>query len=199
MKRIFVAFDIEHTGNTLLAIGMCVGDESGTVLKKRRANVKVKWPSGEDLGDFETRCWNEFWSRQPAELIQTLQEEAKDLKQSMDTLVSWLDELEREFPAPEYKIKFLSDNPSFDIGNLDHYLKEQCGRRALRYSSTGTYRAVDNPDDMLDVFPKSVVKTETEEIKKVIVHDHNPANDAEYIYRQYLLVLKLKQQYFGSQ
>jgi hypothetical protein len=192
MKRIFIAFDIEHTGETLLAIGMCVGNEKGHVLQKKRINVRVKWPDSESLGDFDNRCWSEFWSKQPQSLITTLQTGAVSLKDAMDALVSWLNELEILYPSRDYKIKFLSDNPSFDIGNLDWYLKTQCGRRALRYSSDGTYRAVENPDDMLDMFPKEQVQRKLDAIRALVVHDHDPSNDAEFIYRQYLAALDLR-------
>lgn len=192
MKQVFVAFDIEHTGETLLAIGMCVGNELGQVLQKKRVNVSVKWPDGDLLGDFEPRCWNEFWSKQPQSLIDTLKTNAVSLKDAIDMLVDWLNELERLYPPTDYKIKFLSDNPSFDIGNLDWYLKTQCGRRALRYSNDGTYRSVKNPNDMLEMFPKEKVEQELAKIRSIIKHDHDPANDAEFIYRQYLAALELR-------
>jgi hypothetical protein len=163
------------------------------VLQKKRINVQVKWPDGQSLGDFEERCWREFWSKQPDTLRQILQAEAVQLKNAMDTLVSWLNELEILYPSSsDYKIKFLSDNPSFDIGNLDFYLKIHCGRRALRYSNNGTYRSVENPDDMLSMFPKKDVEKELDKIRSVIVHDHDPSNDAEFIYRQYLAARKLR-------
>lgn len=192
VKKIYVAFDIEHTGEILLAIGMCVGNEDGDVLKKKRVNVKVHWPDDHSLGDFEERCWNEFWSKQSSELIATLKENAIPLKHAIETLAGWLNELETTYPSSDYEINFLSDNPSFDIGILDHYLKTICGRRALRYSLDGVYRSVENPDDMLKMFLKQDVEGELNLIRNKVLHNHDPANDAEFIYRQYLAARELR-------
>jgi hypothetical protein len=147
-------------------------------------------------GDFEPRCWHEFWAPRP-ELQDFIKQNVVSPQEAMLQFAKMLADLEIEFPENRFKIKVLSDNPSFDVGRLDMYLDKYVQRMPVRYSGLHRYRSVDAPDDMLSVFPKEVVKTLIQtKIDPVVQHDHNPANDAEHIYRQYLLVQELKQTYF---
>lgn len=195
MARTLVAIDIEKSGamplvHPIVSIGVCVGDEAGTVIEKRRFNFKVNWKSEQLGGDFEDRCWEEFWSKQPQGLIRLLQEDAQEPRECMKQFEQWLNGLEDRFKNT--KIKFLSDNPSFDIGAIDVYLDRYCSRLPMRYSSTKKYRGIDNPSDMLEVFPSEKVKEWTKLfVDPNVSHDHDPANDAEHIYRQWLLVKKM--------
>ena len=218
MQTICLALDIETTGckpltHAICSIGWCVGtlpspdsdppsDAAffGRVLKKGHVNIEVQWPTvvmdGSQIlnyGDFEPRCWREFWADRP-ELQEFIKQNAVPAQEAMRQFSAMLSELETEFPEDRFKIKVLSDNPSFDIGRLDTYLDRYVQRVPVRYSATtNRYRPVDAPDDMLSVFPKDLVKHLMDKhINSVVQHDHNPANDAEHIYRQYVLAQRLK-------
>jgi len=176
--------------------------EQPTALCTLLARNTLRWPKMEggtwNYGDFEPRCWDEFWSKQPTTLRTLLTQDAMEQKQGMAAFAGLLERLELAYPGPEYKIKFLSDNASFDIAALDVNLEKVMDRVPLRYSSRNQYRAIEPPDDMLDVFPAAVVKRLLEqEVSPYVSHDHDPANDAEHIYRQYLLVLRLKAKLTG--
>lgn len=202
VKKVYLALDIEKTGSKNLqhpicSIGWCLGLEDGTVLEKNRINLKVKWPikmaDSLDYGDFEPRCWDEFWSKHPSALVELITRDAVGMTTGMFQFSALLDRLEEQYPSPEYKLTFLSDNASFDIAALDVNLERYVNRIPLRYSKTCKYRAIEAPDDMLDVFPSHVVKKlVAQKIDPYVSHDHDPANDAEHIYRQYLLMQHLK-------
>lgn len=209
VKKIYVAFDIEKTGSLfshpINSIGVCVGDDQA-VLQKFRINIDVKWPDRllvtggtenallvRDYGDFEPRCWEEFWSKQPDSLIALLRFQAQPAEDAAKRFRTWLDGLEEQYPAKTHKLVFLSDNASFDIASLDHFLEQFTGRIPLRYSTAGKYRSLKAPDDMLAMLPDDFVKWAIkEQIDPLVHHDHDPANDAEHIYRQYLLALKYR-------
>jgi hypothetical protein len=203
--KILIAFDIEKTGaynkkHKILSYGIVVGNEEGKILEKFHVNLNVKWPDAYasvdptadnkilDYGDFEPRCWDEFWSKKiKPSVIEDLKKNAIDQKEGFTQLASWLDEIEKKYAGQ--KIKFLSDNPSYDIAALDIMLEEYCGRAPIRYDSTGKYRGLSDPWDMLDLVGnkrKYYMDKVNELIGSPNSHDHNPANDAEEIYRMYL-------------
>lgn len=194
--KAFVAFDIEKTGclnytHPIVSIGYVVGDSKGNLFEKKKINLLVKWPQC-DLkgincyGDFEPRCWDEFWSKRPSELLKALQQNALSQEEGLKQFAEFLNSLELKYES----IVFLSDNASFDIAALDVNLERYAKRNPLRYSTTGKYRSLLPPDDLFETLS---VEQQNELSKKYItpfvVHDHDPSNDAEFIYRQYIAYL----------
>lgn len=176
----YVALDIEKAGAMnkypIVSIGWCVGDSNGNVLEKRKLNLQVDWNH-----DFEPRCWNEFWAKMPLELIESLKLNALPQPEGFAYFSNWLNQLEEKYN----KIVFLSDNASFDIAALDNNLERYCGRMPLRYTSDNRYRSIIAPDDIL----WTINRDKLEDLYKQY-SDHDPSNDAECIYRQYMEVLK---------
>jgi len=188
--KIIVAIDIEKAGpmlfqHPIISIGTCIGDINGNVLQKWKLNLEVNWPSEEDLGSFDKDCWEKFWTKQPQTLIESLQIDSHTQKFGFQKFSTWLDGIEREFPEEKFNVKFVSDNPAFDIGNIDANLEKYCERKSMMYSSSGNYRSITNPCDMLKMVPKNSLKEMMEKIPAR--HTHDPADDAEYIYHQYVL------------
>lgn len=203
-KKIFVALDIEKAGalhikHPIVSIGWCIGDADGKVLCKDRINLNVKWPTIEqnpdvrDYGDFEPRCWDEFWSKRPRDLIDSMKANAYEQKKGIEQFARLLDFLETEYPSPNHEIVFLTDNPAFDIAALDVALELQVGRMPIRYDSKGRYRSIQIPDEAMHLLSahdaRDLVRAY---VDCVVKHDHDPSNDAEHVYRQYLLVLMLQ-------
>lgn len=209
VQRIYVAVDIEKTGSQLLAhkiisIGLCVGNETGEILERKRIDLQVKWFTQDDYGDFEPNCVDEFWDSRPE--LRPLFDHPGALPQATGILqfADWIDNLEERFPHPAYKIKFVSDNPSFDIATLDLACEIHAARRPIRYSARqypdarGTrhqYRAIEVPWKLLDAFPEVEVNREVARIKETLTKKHDPVQDAEFIYRLYMLGLRLKSQF----
>ena len=143
MSKTYVAFDIEKAGcmnyaHPMVSIGYAVGDSEGKLLDKNKINLKVTWPKVNEngvvtnYGDFEPRCWDEFWSKRPTSLITNLQENAVSQAEGMQVFANFLDGLEKKYE----KIVFLSDNAGFDIAALDINLERYVRRIPLRYSTT---------------------------------------------------------------
>jgi hypothetical protein len=87
MSEIYVAHDIEKTGSFLIAnpvisIGFVVGDGKGAILETQKFNFQVRWPAQNDYGDFEPRCWDEFWSKQPERIVEACKQDPEPLEQS---------------------------------------------------------------------------------------------------------------------
>lgn len=194
MSTIFVAHDIEKTGsfissNPVISVGFYLGDENGNEIDKRRFNLEVNWPDENgNYNDFESRCWNEFWSKQDSNIIEDCKKDCKDQKTSWIEIKDFINDLEKKYT----KIKFLTDNASFDTATIDYNLEKYTGRAPMRYSTSGKYRSVISSDDMLDMLPEDKFNKVMENIKSKAVHDHNPVNDAKFIYLMYIEAMKYK-------
>jgi hypothetical protein len=188
-----ISIDIETTGSRhskhkVCAIGMCVGDLDGVVLRKKQWNIVVDWP-----GDVEPKCWDEFWSKRP-HIIDMLKLDARPVA---DVIAEFCAELNTDHD--EADTIFLSDNPSFDFGRLDVLVDEFGDRDPIRYTTRGEYRDILNPADMLEMFAdndgrKEILNKHLKDVK----HDHMPANDAEFIYRRYMAALELRQTHLNA-
>lgn len=206
---IFVALDIEKAGplpthHPIVSIGYCVGLYDGNILEKGRFNMSVKWPTNVegkiiDYGDFDQPCWDRFWAKLPEKLIKLLQKNTQIENKENPTyhygivaFQKWFDGLEERYPEKTHKIRILSDNHGFDIGTIDAVLEKETKRQPIYYATNGNYRSYSNPDDMLEMLPDEVRCEYETDIRTVVVNDHDPANDAEFIYRQYLAVQDAK-------
>jgi hypothetical protein len=193
MTTAYVAHDIEKTGsfliqNPVISVGFYIGDENGNELEKKRFNMEVNWPETDDYKDFEPRCWNEFWLKQDKSIIDDCKIDAKDQKTSWNELKIFIDSLEEKYT----KIKFLTDNASFDTASIDYNLEKYTDRVPMRYSTNGKYRGVISADDMLDMLPEDRFNEAMTNIKNNAKHDHNPVNDAKFIYLMYIEAMKYK-------
>ena len=215
-KEILVSLDVEKAGmmplkNPIVSIGHCVGDLDGNILDKGRHNMTVQWPVEKDFktneadqttidikdsqkmdyGDFEPICYEEFWSKQPPALIGLLQDtNRRSFNKCIRLFVNWLNALEQQYPEDTHTIRFLSNNPNYDFGAIDSVLEREVGRLPARCSTSGKYRSCTNPKNMLDMLPDNLRATYDKKI--TAMHDHDPANDAEYVYRMYLVALDAK-------
>lgn len=191
-KLICVAVDIEKSGcmfkYPIVSIGFVVGHKK-EIYEKKRFNIQVNWEKESNGGDFEDRCYDEFWSKQPQNIIDECIDNALSAEQQYPLLAEWINQLETTYPSPEYKISFLTDNASFDIASIDYGLEKYLNRKPMRYSSTGKYRSIISADDMLYMLNDENKKKAYFEINKDVVHDHNPVNDAHFVYLQYYYAL----------
>jgi len=192
-RTVCIAVDIEKCGalyrDSVLSVGFYVADlDNGEELQRRRFNVEVNWPDEKTCGDFEERYWTEFWSKQPIEIVNGCKENALPPEQAWKEIAIFVDSLENTYS--DCKIKFASDNASFDIANIDYNLEKYVGRYPMRYSSTGKYRTVVAANDMFDMIPEARRKAYWGEIDRVVKQHHNPVNDAHHIFLQYFYAKK---------
>jgi hypothetical protein len=136
-----------------------------------------------DYGDFEKKTVDEFWNRVPID-TQELRINAKPASEAWADIAEFIDNLETEYPDAE--IIFLTDNNSFDTANIDYNLELYTKRQPMRFSTTGVYRKVLNADDMFSMIPDFEQKRVKKEICDHVPGNHDPVNDAHYIYEQYI-------------
>lgn len=199
---VFVAIDIEKTGsyliqNPIISVGFFIGDIEGKTISSHKFNIAVRWPiyinddsEIESYGDFERRCWVEFWSKLDKKILNKCLQNPTPEKPEIvwQNISRFLNELEEKYP--DKKIKFLTDNASFDIASIDYALEKYCGRAPMRYSSTGKYRSVISADDMFDMLPNLIQDKYKKEIDEIVIHDHDPVHDAQFIYLQYVYAMR---------
>ena len=200
-RQVFVAVDIERTGPFLVrnktnSIGFFVGNDRGDPIIQKKVNIEVQWPDGKTLGDFEPTCWHEFWAKQPEEVLNGCKKFAIPIDSAFVEVAQFLQDLERAFPEDCFEIIFLTDNPSFDIANIDFGLEMYAKRKPMRFSSTsGEYRSIIVVDDLLFFMPdesqESFWLNVSSKMKNRLAHD--ALSDAEKIYRTYIEAVERKQ------
>lgn len=188
----YIAVDIETTGasykkHKVLSVGFVVGDLN-VVLERRRFNIKANWKPVEEGGDFEARCIKEFWSRMDEKTKEDCKYDAVEDSVAWKAVEHWLNEMERKYG----EIDFLTDNASFDIARIDYCLDKYCDRLPMRFSTTGKYRAIYSADDMYSMLSYEQRAICDKQISEIVAHDHNPVNDAEYVYMQYVMAMKYR-------
>lgn len=190
LQTILIGVDIEKTGKMLMkhpvvSIGFAVCNDMAELIDSRRINFAVNWKPESEGGDFEDRCWTEFWSTLPHSIIDACKVDAHTQEEGWRSVAVWLDSLEQIYPPEQYKIMFINDNPSFDIANIDYNLDRFVNRPPMRYTSTGQYRTITTVDDAFYMLPKQAIGQMKQDINKVVKHDHNPVNDAHFMCQQY--------------
>lgn len=193
---VLVGVDIEKTGsfliqNPTMSVGFYLTDLDGTELLKRKFNIRVQWPTQDSFGDFEPRCWTEFWSKQPDEIRDAClhKPEADAPEKVWLEIAAFIDSLEVHFPTS--KVVFLSDNASFDVASIDYALEKYAKRAPMRYSTSGKYRSIKAADDMLDMLPVRARKQADQEIHARASHTHDCVEDAKFIVMQYVYAMKV--------
>jgi len=196
LQTILIGVDIEKTGKMLMkhpvvSVGFVVCNDKAILLDSKRFNFDITWKMESEGGDFEDRCWTEFWSKLPDAVIDAFKADVMTQVEGWRAVAVWLDRLEQTYPPAEYKIMFVNDNPSFDIANIDYNLELHADRHPMRYTSSGQYRTITTVDDAFYMFPRSAIGQIKADINKVVKHDHNPVNDAYFMCQQYWHVNKL--------
>lgn len=219
-ETIAFALDIEKAGpknlsHPIVAVGHSTAKGS-TIIDRGLIKLQVTWPTIDpttgkvtDYGDFEKQCWDEFWSnpaKMPPALMEELKTNAVPQAEGFKQFAALLDKLEQDYPKSKYKIKFISNNPSYDVAAVDVMLELYCKRNPMRYNSDGKYRGLSDSYDMLSILPANLKKKFRDEAaaqaQSTAVHDHNPQNDAETILVDYLaakLAKKFLAEWFAEQ
>lgn len=175
----YLVVDIEKNGNALtsplLAIGYCHGriskdGKEAQVLMSGR--VCIKRDSKEAL--------SEFWSHPDRKSqLDIMDKEAIPFKQAMAQFIQIVDSMHID--------ELLSDNPSYDFGNLDYALLI-AQRDPLRYDKDGKYRATTDVDSLLQGFTREERSRIERLANEKSQHTHLPDDDARNIFWQFALV-----------
>lgn len=179
-----VSVDIETTGskfaNKVISVGFAIGDDKGNIISLKQFNLEF------DNNDFEKRCYDEFWSKHLDKLAE-LKQHAVPQPKGWNAINDYINDMEKLG-----KVKFVSDNASFDLAFINYNLERYCDRTPMRYSSSGRYRAVVAPDDMLNMLSDEKNKELTRLLNEKYPPNHNPVNDAINIYYQYIIARIIK-------
>lgn len=189
MKSAWLTIDIEKGGDDLdtpiLAVGLVVGDEDGNILEESR------WCIEADEKCLEPRCKREFWDKQ-GDLFDFLQQNAMPATNIWPAFAAHLDKI-----YAQYNIKHVvSDNPAYDVGHTDYYLKKYAKRIGLRYSSDGAYHSISDPSEQFKGLPGTVQQWVSHKSRQYLDQFHNrphdPLCDARGIYAQMVFVNKYR-------
>lgn len=194
-SKIFVAIDLEAISNTkICAIGVVVGNNDGVTLEKREwwLDAKVeKDPRCTEEPDkcmcSSCRCKREFWDKHP-ELVKHMEENKMDEEKAVKEFVQCYDTIAERFGVQEENIQLVTDNPEFDFGLLNTYVKKYCNRDPLRYTTKGRYRSIQDKADFL--WDLGIGKKVDLAVGEIQEHNHFPSNDAEHNYLQHLIALE---------
>lgn len=196
-KRGYLAIDIEKPGSSfhypIIAFGTCFGDGTLSNLDCR------EWIPKFDPNkiQFEERCKREFWDKNQ-KVLDYFQMNGKGKPEDVfNNFNNYLTKLECE-----NDITILSDNPSFDISNMDYYLDKYCKRLPLHYSHKGDYRPV------VDWTERASALCCEDDIRAIASNKFNasathlPLDDAKNIYVSSILTeecrLQHRKKYIGN-
>jgi hypothetical protein len=194
-EKVYVAIDIESGGDSfgarIPAIGVCVGDEFGSVEETKVFCSFVHVPEkGRMPLNFEKRCWEEFWLvENRISILKRINDESKGNTEDemLFEYAEFLNSLEDTYEGRQ--IIIVSNNPAFDLGKTDHKLHEIVGRMPTRYGSDGLYRWVEDPSEQAEGLPDVVKAGVKRKVDSMVKADHWPVNDAKSIYH-YLIEVK---------
>lgn len=201
-------------GEVIAPIPVLKSDDPGTIAY----DPKTKWPmwTGKyindkaempivDYGDFEPRCWNEFWSKNIDTLIANVDWDpvftgtTDPVKEcALNDIDQWygirmtIDIWCVQVLEAGMKPRIVSDNPAFDIGMCnaemmaaqkhcinpsDRWTTRKWGHAGVYYtSSPGATR----PTPTLHYIPKSVVPTgDDEPCRRTVEYGYSSINDIE--------------------
>lgn len=183
-KTRICAIDIETSGpsvlkNGILAIGICVGDLQGNVIKKIRINFEL-----DEKKEFDNICYDNFWSKPHKQKVLTVLKK-NCLKEdiAIAKFVSIIDDLDSK-----YSMVMISDNPAFDFYFINYYLELYLSRKPIHYALGRHYRNLIDTKSTL----KALGKKYQDFVFLGVKHDHFPENDAEYIFKYFHCLQKIK-------
>ena len=171
--------DVETTGQNrflhwMPCFAACVVDESGASPPSAQFLCYLQQPAGTS---WDAHCCKHFWKSKKKAidgelLYDRLQREAAQCgvwepTAGMSRFGGWLKRMAQRYP----RLQVASDNPSYDIAWLDHYLQLYGGGQSMAYAM-GEWRAV------LDVRSYAAAKGCALSAES---RDHNPLSDAMQI------------------
>ncbi|XWV26889.1 hypothetical protein QJ857_gp0161 [Tupanvirus soda lake] len=189
---VLFAIDIETNGpnmfqHEIISIGYCVGNINGKVFEKHRINFKY-------TSAFSDSCWK-FWSK----FADVLNDLKKDALEPQLAIKEFIDVLDRYDDA--YDVRIITDNPSYDTSFINFYLNRYLNRNPINYikGNDDQYRCIFDTDS----YSRGALKMDYTNpwihdgniIKKLNLnfdanHSHYPDEDAEYIYKFHLALIK---------
>lgn len=194
-EQLYISMDIEKAGAAyrypITSLAFCVGNAQGEIMERRKWNVKVNWPDEltGTYGDFEPRCWEEFWSSKIPALKEACTEnpDPADPQIVYREVVEFIDKIEKRANG---NIVFVSDNPGYDQANIEYQVQTVLGTDWTMRCRPGNYYSMRDPFEMMFLLPKARRARIIAEVKKHVKHDHNCINDATFIYLTYVEVMK---------
>jgi hypothetical protein len=183
----YLVVDIEKLGSgyehALIAIGAMVGSLESGVLEAR------EWHLAPEPGQVpEQRCMDEHWSKFP-EQLKALQSDAQPFQPTMLAFLAWWDQAQERFPG----IRIVSDNPEYDLGQLNWYSKKAQPERRFsmrNVQATGAYLWVEDPSEQLtglDMFRPA--QSMANMLSKIT---HLPGQDVEHIFWLHVVAMYLR-------
>jgi hypothetical protein len=169
---------------SIIQIGVAFGTESGLI--DSRSFCGVVPPDSEfDAGTLA------FWNSSPehkATLARIRAESTPDMFEAFTNYFSQLDAIYGPFGVSDEKVLvMLSDNPSFDLGELSMALGIRLGRRlSLHYADNGSYINVMDPTEMLHGLPTSIAARVKKSEEKKRKNLHWAQDDAIYIFNLFI-------------
>jgi hypothetical protein len=182
-NAVFVV-DIETSGpsllsNGILSIGVCLGDEHGVVIYKRRFDAKL-----DEHHVYDPKCI-QFWNQKgPSHVLKVIQQNPMKPKKAIQEFVHLLDACDTK-----YNLTIMSDNPSFDFSFLNYYMDNYMNRRPMNYRLKEHYRSLLDVNSFLKGRLGHAYKKKRNVVFPGVQADHFPENDAEYIYMSYIFNL----------
>lgn len=198
-KKVIV-FDVESTGKMTFAIGAVFAhfflfDDGSVVLKEfEKKQWSCELPPDQEW-DQDTLQWF------PKNLKSQFESSGKGISQQkmFQDFYDWFRNLE-VLHDPK-TLELWTDTKDFDTGEINQMIyKYYPGSKSMRYSIANKnypecWRTVFDIDDAMFLAPKPLMETKSSWLNtfaKGVVHDHTPANDAEYIFWNGVFVYFLK-------
>jgi len=210
VKELYLTVDIERWGKQFYhgvgAIGACFGDAGGNIIEQKAFCSKVP-----PKDDFEKRTWDEFWSKHPDVLARI---DAAAVPNALGAFKEWVLDIEKKHGPfgrkhrGNVKLKLISDNPAYDIGNINlelfktevadlllaievdekldldflHRQMKTLGQGCALAELFDDYVATDDPSEQIRHMTPLQKQLVAEHV--TAPHDHWPVNDATQIYQQ---------------
>lgn len=195
----YFAIDIEATGqfltkNAMIAFGCTLMNEKSEEVDNFVGFMKV--PEGRG---WETRCVEEFWSKQQ-ETLKYIEDRSEEPEKVMLNFAEWLDKIDLKYGS---EMVVLSDNGGYDYAWIDTYLSEFTTRPSIYYRlkciNTEKEYGFRRTWDTNSVYHGALtIKRKGEYVQWSLEkelgcqndkwnNDHNPLNDARNIAANYIM------------
>lgn len=188
-KEYLLAIDIEcsgpQLGRQIMAIGVVFGMPDGTVIQKRSFCGNVP-PSDE----FDPDTWK-FWSQFPDILARIQAQAVPDHERAFNNWLEALNIIYGPFGRNgKPKLRLLSDNPGYDLAKIAVRLRDLYGPDAKLVAEMFGYMPTSDPSEQEELATDEQ-RTLINSYKKS-EHNHEPSDDALFIFQNYLGVQAAK-------